>query len=99
MARSVAPSPVTKHEPLTRAASWAQICRSEAFRGRWVALDNVRYCPTTSKPVEADVVDVDDDLAALCTRMRESDRHACSVHLCNPPPAPPSHPRSSRATH
>jgi hypothetical protein len=99
MARSVAPSPIAKPAPLTRAASWSQICRDEEFRGRWVALDNVRYCPLTSKPVEADVVDVDDDLAALCQRMRESDRHACSVHLVSPPAAPASRPRSSRAMH
>jgi hypothetical protein len=99
MARSVAPSQSAKLAPLTRATSWAQICKTEEFRGRWVALDNVRYCPLTSKPVEADVVDVDDDLAALCQRMRDSDRHACSVHLCSPPPAAPSYPRSSRAMH
>jgi hypothetical protein len=73
-------------------ASLQEICRSE-YRGRWVALDNVRYCPSTSKPIEAEVVDADDDLASLCQRMRESDRHACCVLLCDEgngatPPSP-----------
>lgn len=58
---------------------WPNICRSPEYSGRWVALDNVRYDPSTALPLEADVVDVDDDLADLCARMRESDRHACAI--------------------
>ena len=61
---------------------WREICRSEQYRGRWVALDNVRYDPVTSQPLEADVVDVDEDLGDLCTRMRESDRTACAILHC-----------------
>jgi hypothetical protein len=56
--------------------------RSDETRGRWVALDNVRYDPATSQPVEADVVDVDEDLADLCARMRESDRTSCAIIFC-----------------
>jgi hypothetical protein len=62
--------------------SWPDMCRSDQFRGRWVALDNVRYAPGTSKPAEADVVDADEDLADLCARMRESDRTSCAIVFC-----------------
>ena len=58
------------------------MCRPDRCGGRWVALDNVRYDPTTSVPVEADLVDSDDDLAELCARLREADRHACAVLFC-----------------
>lgn len=62
---------------------WLQIQQSNEYRGRWVALDNVRYDPLTSQPLEADVVDADEDLADLCARMRELDRHACAVLFCD----------------
>ena len=61
---------------------WREICRSEQYRGRWVALDNVIYDPATSQPVEADVVDADEDLGDLCARMRESDRTSCAILQC-----------------
>jgi hypothetical protein len=59
--------------------TWPEICGSEDLLGRWVALDNVRYAQGTSQPAEADVVDADEDLADLCSRMRESDRTACAI--------------------
>ncbi len=62
---------------------WREICHSDEFRGRWVALDNVRYDPMTSLPLEADVVDADDDLADLCARMRSADRTACAILHCD----------------
>ena len=61
---------------------WSEMVRSERYRGRWVALDGVRYDPVTAQPVEADVVDVDEDLADLCARMRESDRTSCKILFC-----------------
>lgn len=61
---------------------WPEICRCDQFRGRWVALDNVRYDPVTSQPIEAEVVDVDDDLADLCGRMRASSRTSCAILQC-----------------
>jgi hypothetical protein len=63
--------------------TWTQMLASDRFAGRWVALDNVRYDPTTSQPIEADVVDVDDELGELCTRMRASDRTSCAVLYCD----------------
>lgn len=62
--------------------TWPQMVNSDAYRGRWVALDKVRYDPSTSQPVEADVVDVDEDLAELCRRMRESDHTSCALIFC-----------------
>ncbi|MFT3767809.1 MAG: hypothetical protein QM820_20325 [Minicystis sp.] len=62
---------------------WREICRSDEYRGRWVALDNVRYDPMTSRPLEADVVDADEDLADLCARMRAADRTACAILHCD----------------
>ena len=61
---------------------WPEICRSEQYRGRWVALDNVRYDPSTSQPIEAEVVDADEDLADLCGRMRASSRTSCAILHC-----------------
>jgi hypothetical protein len=62
---------------------WEDICRSEQYRGRWVALDNVRYHPTTTQPMEAEVVDVDEDIADLCARMRESSKTSCAIVFCD----------------
>lgn len=63
---------------------WPEICGSDAYRGRWVALDHVRYDPAGSQPVEAEVVDADEDLAELCARMRGADRSSCAVLFCDP---------------
>lgn len=72
---------------------WPEICRSDSYRGRWVALDNVRYDPSTSQPIEADVVDVDDDLGVLCARMREADRTSCAIVHCEEETLPTPLPR------
>ncbi len=86
---------------------WQEICRSNQYRGRWVALDNVRYDPSTSLPLEADVVDVDEDLGDLCARMRSADRTACAILHCDEhgpfrpvlPRQPPAAAAHSRAAH
>ncbi len=70
--------------------TWSEVCRSDRFRGRWVALDNVRYATGGTAPVEADVVDADEDLAELCSRMRASDRTSCAILFCEEPLPPTS---------
>ena len=83
---------------------WREICQSDEYRGRWVALDNVRYDPMTSMPLEADVVDADEDLADLCARMRAADHTACAILHCDedeiytPParPRPTPYPRAAQ---
>ncbi len=49
----------------------------------WVALDNCRYDVATKKPLEGDVVDADEDVGALCGRMREMGRGNCAILFCD----------------
>jgi hypothetical protein len=62
--------------------SWDQMRTSRELTGRWVALDNIRFAPGSSEPLEADLVDVDDDLVELCARIREGDRTSCRILHC-----------------
>ena len=79
--------------------TWPQICRSDEFRGRWVALDECRYDPRTAQPTEGTVVDADEDLVALCSRMQASDSKHCAILFCDSRAGrDDSAPLSSRAT-
>ncbi|HJL17083.1 MAG TPA: hypothetical protein RMH99_15565 [Sandaracinaceae bacterium LLY-WYZ-13_1] len=62
--------------------NWDDICRHEDFRGRWVALDDCRYDEDSGRATEGSVVDVDDDLVELCTRIRESEHRNCAILFC-----------------
>jgi hypothetical protein len=62
--------------------TWPQICRSDEFRGRWVALDECKYDSRTAQPAEGTVVDADADLVALCARMQASDSKHCAILYC-----------------
>ena len=73
--------------------TWAAICESEQFRGRWVALDGCLF-DRAHKPIEADVVDADQDLSALFERLRASARAHCDILFCEES----SGPRSRRAS-
>jgi hypothetical protein len=77
---------------------------SDEYRGRWVALDNCRYDAKTAQPVEGTIIDADEDLVELCTRIRQSENKHCAILFCDdleeaPPPSsstrrpsyPPSH--------
>jgi hypothetical protein len=55
---------------------------SDEYRGRWVALDNCRYDARTAQPVEGTIVDADEDLAELCTRIRQSENRHCAILFC-----------------
>lgn len=63
--------------------TWRQIRCSEQYRGRWVALDNCRYDVSTNSPIEGDLVDADEDLAALCERILRAKRARCSIVFCD----------------
>lgn len=72
--------------------SWPQIRQSDEYRGRWVALDNCRYDARTAEPVEGTIIDADDDLVELCTRIRQSESKHCAILFCEvadetPPPS------------
>ena len=68
---------------MTNRVSWPQICRSAEFKGLWVALDNCRYDTSSMQPVEGDVVDADEDIAELCSRLREEQRSSCAILFCD----------------
>jgi hypothetical protein len=63
--------------------TWPEICRNSDFRGRWVALDDCKYDPRTAQPTEGTVVDADEDLVALCSRMQASDSKHCAILFCD----------------
>jgi len=63
--------------------TWPQICRSKDYRGRWVALDECVYDPRTAQPTEGTVVDADEDLVALCSRMQATDSKHCAILFCD----------------
>jgi hypothetical protein len=67
---------------MTTRMTWPQLQRSDEFRGRWVALDNCRYDAKTAQPVEGSVVDADEDLAELCSRIRSEDGRHCAIVFC-----------------
>jgi hypothetical protein len=72
---------------------WPEIRQSDEFRGRWVALDNCRYDAKTAQPVEGTIIDADEDLVELCTRIRQSENKHCAILFCDdaadesPPPS------------
>ena len=61
--------------------TWRELCRSGAYKGLWVAIDNCRY-DDSRQPVEGDVVDSDSEFSELCARMRETGRSSCTIVLC-----------------
>jgi len=89
------------HHAMTTRMTWPDLCRSDKFRGLWVAIDNCRYDQETRQPVEGDVVDSDSELSELCARMREAGRCACTILFCDGDvfvePAAPTNPRSTAA--
>ena len=72
--------------------SWPQIRQSDEYRGRWVALDNCLYDGRTAQPLEGTIIDADEDLVELCTRIRQSDNKHCAILFCDErvDEAPPS---------
>jgi hypothetical protein len=65
--------------PPVQRMTWEQICDDQGLRGRWVAMDECSFDETTGRAMEGLVVDSDDDLAELCSRMRESKWKNCSI--------------------
>jgi hypothetical protein len=62
--------------------TWRELCRSDRYKGLWVAIDNCRYDQSTRQPVEGDVVDSDAEFSELCARMREAGRSSCTIVFC-----------------
>ncbi len=76
--------------------SWNEICAHKQYRGRWVALAGCRYDDSTNQPSEGTVVDADDDLAELCSRMKRANHHFCTILFCES--AAPSFRRAASPT-
>ncbi len=74
----------------SRQMTWPEIRQNDEYRGRWVALDNCTYDQKTAQPIAGSVVDVDDDLVELCTRIRQGDLHHCAILFCEEEIAPVS---------
>jgi hypothetical protein len=70
-------------EPGAPRMAWTEICQAAEFRGRWVALCECHYDESTGKATEGAVVDVDDDLVELCSRIRASDKKNCAILFCD----------------
>lgn len=62
------------------ARAWREICCSTEYRGRWVALASCEYGHDGPASVGA-VVDSDEDLVALCARLRASAKRNCAIHF------------------
>ncbi len=77
--------------------TWPQIKQSDEYRGLWVALDECRYDARTAQPIEGVVVDADEDLVALCSRMQAGDSRHCAILFCDgEEPAEPVPPHPAR---
>jgi hypothetical protein len=76
--------------------TWPQIKQSDEYRGLWVALDECSYDARTAQPLEGSVVDADEDLVALCSRMQAGDNRHCAILFCDAeePRALPAPPRA-----
>ena len=69
-------------EARTGRVPWSQLLADDEYRGRWVALDDLRYDELSREPLDGCLVDVDDDVAALCARIQMREAGACSILLC-----------------
>jgi len=69
------------------------------LRGRWVALDECRYDKRTSQVVEGSIVDSDEDLVALCTRMRQAEKQHCAIVFCSEDDTPVAPKAAARLPH
>ena len=63
--------------------TWTEICRSDDLRGRWIALGECSYDEATGHATEGLLVDADDDLGELCSRMRESQWKNCAIFFAD----------------
>lgn len=59
--------------------SWDDICKNGDCSGRWVALQGCAYDQTTGRAESGAVIDVDDDLIELCTRLKLEERGHCAI--------------------
>ncbi len=59
--------------------TWQQISQHPAWQGQWVALEE---CAFGGDAREGTVVDADENLATLCTRLRDAEMSHCAILFC-----------------
>ncbi len=61
--------------------TWEEITRRADCQGRWVALFECRY-DENGRATEGVLVDVDDNLSELCSRVEASQWQDCAIFRC-----------------
>ncbi len=59
--------------------TWEQITEHPACKGRWVAIEE---CAFGEDVREGAVVDADENLATLCSRLRDAEMSHCAIVFC-----------------
>lgn len=62
--------------------NWEDICASDEYVGRWIALANCVY-DDAGKASEGTIVDSDADLVELCTRLGADAQTKCDIVFCS----------------
>lgn len=62
--------------------SWPQIQSDQNLRGRWVALCDC-VLDASRRPLAGSVIDADEDLVALCSRIRDGGGKRCTICFCD----------------
>ena len=78
----------TERRTLMQRMTWSEILDSADLRGRWIALGECSFDEHTGHATEGLVVDADDDLGELCSRMRESRWRNCAICFADSPNRP-----------
>ena len=66
--------------------TWKQIRSRLDCRGRWVALQECRYDERTGEAREGILIDLDEELSELCSRVREGRLRDCAILFCSDDP-------------
>lgn len=68
-----------KQELRSHKLSWNAICNpASEYHGKWVALDECEH-DDKGRPISCVVVDMDDNVALLCSRLKQSEFKHCEV--------------------
>jgi hypothetical protein len=68
---------------MARLVTWPEIRGS--YQGHWVAVSECVY-GDDAQPVAGEVVDADEDLVTLCSRMQEEGNRHCAILFCGHEP-------------
>jgi len=77
--RDEAQMQATERRSVRQRMTWSEILSSADLRGRWIALGECSFDEQTGQATEGLVVDADDDLGELCSRMRDSRWRNCAI--------------------